>query len=250
MESYKSFASIYDEFMDNIDYSSWCDYIIEILNEYGITDGELLELGCGTGSITELLASKGYTMIGLDNSAEMLSIATEKKDESGHDILYILQDMREFELHGRVRAIISVCDSMNYILTEDDLVKIFKQANKYLDADGVLIFDLNTIYKYEKILSYNTFAENREEGSFIWENFYDEKTQINEYDLTLFIAKADGSYQKNEELHYQRGYSLATIKELVVKAGLEFVNAYDAFTFDQPKENSERIYVVAKRRDL
>lgn len=247
MESYKTFASLYDEFMDNVDYSAWSDFLARLLNEYGVASGTLLELGCGTGTITELLAAKGYDMIGVDNSAEMLSIAANKKSESGHDILYLLQDMREFELHGTVRAIISVCDSMNYILEDADLLKVFKRAKNYLDPGGVLIFDLNTIYKYEKVLGDNTFAENREEGSFIWENFYDEETQINEYDLTLFIPSEDGSYQKSEETHYQRAYALETIKGLIIKAGLEFVAVYDAFTFDEPEEDSERMCIVAKR---
>jgi Methylase involved in ubiquinone/menaquinone biosynthesis len=247
MEAYRDFASVYDMFMDNIDYTAWSDYIVELLNKYGITDGQILELGCGTGTITELLANKGYEMIGLDNSSEMLSVATDKKSESGHDILYILQDMSEFELHRSVNAIISVCDSMNYILEENDLLKVFKQVNEYLDIDGVFIFDLNTIYKYEKMLGDNTFAENREDGSFIWENFYDEGTQINEYDLTLFIANEDGSYQKSEEVHSQRAYAIWQIKDLLKRVGLETVKVYDAFTFEEPKDDSERIYIIARK---
>lgn len=247
MKAYTDFANVYDMFMDNIDYPAWSEYVAKLLNKYGITDGQVLELGCGTGAITELLASKGYKMIGLDNSPEMLSIATDKKHASGHDILYILQDMCEFELHEKVRAIISVCDSMNYILEEDDLLAVFKRANEYLDKGGVFIFDLNTVYKYGEILADNTFAENREEGSFIWENFYDGKTQINEYDLTLFVPRADGAFGKSEETHYQRAYSLEVIKQLLVSVGLEFVTAYDAFTFNEPKENSERVYVVARK---
>jgi len=185
-------------------------------------------------------------MIGLDNSAEMLSVAMDKKMNSEYDILYTLQDMCEFEVHGNVRAIISVCDSINYILEEEDLLKVFKKAGDYLDKAGRFIFDLNTIYKYEKVLSDNTFAESRDEGSFIWENFYDENTQINEYDLNLFVPNADGLYQKSEETHYQRAYSLETIKILLEKAGLKLDVAYDAFTFDEPREDSERIYIVAK----
>jgi len=247
MPSYKSFASVYDMFMDNVDYPAWGNYVAQLLNKYSVVDGTVLELGCGTGTITELLAAKGYDMIGLDNSAEMLSVAMDKKIASGQDILYILQDMRELELHRAVHAIISICDSMNYILEDEDLLKVFKRVNHYLESEGVFIFDLNTDYKYKEILADNIFAENREESSFIWENFYDEKTQVNEYDLTLFMHIEDGLYQKNEETHYQRAYSLETIKKLLAKAGLEFVIAYDAFTFKEPKNNSERIYVIARK---
>jgi len=247
MESYKSFASVYDLFMDNIDYRAWSNYIIELFGRYGISEGLVLELGCGTGAITELLADKGYDMIGIDNSAEMLDVAMNKRAESGKDILYLLQDMREFELYGTVRGIISVCDSMNYILEAEELLEVFRLANNYLDPGGLFIFDLNTLYKYEEVLGETVFAENREEGSFIWNNFYDQQEQLNEYDLTLFIPSNDkGMYQKYEETHYQRGYDMGVIKELLVKAGLEFKAVYDAFTFSEPRVDSERIYIVAQ----
>ena len=115
MEAYTSFARVYDTFMDNVPYKEWADYLGKILKEYGIDDGLVLDLGCGTGSMTEMLASSGYDMIGVDNAEEMLEIAMEKKVESGHDILYLLQDMREFELYGTVRAVISACDSVIWI---------------------------------------------------------------------------------------------------------------------------------------
>ena len=110
MDAYTSFASVYDTFMDNIPYEEWAEYLVDLLKEYGINDGLVLDLGCGTGNMTELLASAGYDMIGVDNAEEMLEIAMEKREKSGHDILYLLQDMREFELYGTVKAIVSICD--------------------------------------------------------------------------------------------------------------------------------------------
>lgn len=247
MSSYESFARVYDLFMDNIPYEQWCEYLAGLLKEYGITDGLVLELGCGTGNITRLLADKGYDMIGVDNAPDMLEIAMEKKETEGQDILYLLQDMREFELYGTVRAVISICDSMNYITEEEDLLRVFKLVNNYLDPGGVFIFDLNTLYKYREVMGECTIAENREDGSFIWENYFDEENDINEYDLTLFIAEGEsGLFRKYEETHYQRGYELETIKALLEKAGLIFVDAYDAFTKEPPKEDSERIYVIAR----
>lgn len=115
MGAYEKFAQVYDLFMDNIDYEEWADYITDHLKKYGIEDGLVLELGCGTGTMTGLLADRGYDMIGVDNSGEMLAEAMEKRMESGQDILYLQQDMQEFELYGTVRAIVSVCDSLNYI---------------------------------------------------------------------------------------------------------------------------------------
>ena len=133
--------------MDNIPYEEWAEYLMTLLREYNVNNGLVLDLGCGTGNMTELLANAGYDMIGVDNAEEMLEIAMEKRAESGHDILYLLQDMREFELYGTVKAIVSICDSINYITEEEDLLEVFKLANNYLDPQGVFIFDFNTVYK-------------------------------------------------------------------------------------------------------
>lgn len=137
MDAYTGFAAVYDMFMDNIPYEEWCEYICMILREYGITDGLLLELGCGTGSLTDLLAGMGYDMIGIDNSDEMLQLALDKREQSGNDILYLNQDMRDFELYGTVKAVVSICDSMNYILEEEELIQVFRLVNNYLDPKGI-----------------------------------------------------------------------------------------------------------------
>lgn len=250
MEAYSSFARVYDLFMDNVPYEEWSKYIIGLLNEYGISEGLMLDLGCGTGKLTRLLAKAGFDMIGVDNAEEMLEIAREAgyEDENVPDILYLLQDMREFELYGTVRAVVSICDSMNYILEEEDLLTVFKLVNNYLDPKGLFIFDLNTIYKYRELLGETTISENREEGSFIWNNYFDEEEKINEYDLTLFIREEGDLYRKYEETHYQRAYELETVKNLIEQAGMEFVAAYDAFTKEPVKADSERIYVIAREK--
>ena len=147
MEAYTDFASVYDELMDNIPYGTWCENIVEELKHYGITDGIVCELGCGTGSVTELLAAKGFDMIGVDASQEMLRIACEKRARSGMDILYLNQDMREFELYGTVRAVVSICDSINYLLDKESLQACFRLVQNYLDPDGIFFFDFNTRYK-------------------------------------------------------------------------------------------------------
>ena len=248
MEAYTDFAQVYDTFMDNAPYENWADFLAGRLREDGIRDGLVLDLGCGTGTVTRLLAEKGYDMIGVDASEEMLQAAMEKRTRSGQDILYLLQDMREFELYGTVRAVVSICDSINYILEYEDLVRVFTLVNNYLDPGGVFIFDLNTVYKYQNILGDNTFAEDREESSFIWDNFYDEEDQVNEYDLTLFIREENGLYRKYTETHYQKAYDLTTVRRALKEAGMEFAAAYDAFTKEPPKKDSERIYVIAREK--
>lgn len=243
MEAYTSFAQVYDLFMDNVPYEVWGEYLDKLFKEYGIEDGLLLDLGCGTGKLTRILNEKGYDMIGVDYSYEMLDIAKMQSDES---ILYLMQDMREFELYGTVRGIYSACDCVNYILEEDELREVFALANNYLDPGGIFVFDVNTPYKYYELLAENTFAENRKEGSFIWENYFDEEELINEYDLTLYIQEEDGRYQRFEETHYQRCYDLNRIQTLLEETGLEFIAMYDAYTKEPVSEESEKVLFVAR----
>ena len=245
MEAYTGFAEVYDVFQDNVPYEEWCSYVTGLLKEYQVMDGLVLDLGCGTGSLTGLMARSGYDMIGIDNSGEMLQIAMNKRNASGLNILYLLQDMRGFELYGTVKAVISICDSMNYIMEYQELVEVFRLVNNYLDPKGVFIFDLNTEYKYRELLADNTFAEDREESSFIWNNFYDEEDKVNEYDLTLFVKEGE-LYRKFEETHYQRAYGLDQIQQAIRDGGMEFVAAYDACTRNPVQQDSERIYVIAR----
>ncbi len=244
MDAYTGFAEVYDLFMDDIPYGEWCEYVAGLLAEYGIQDGLLLDLGCGTGKLTRRLADRGFDMIGIDLSEEMLEIAREKSDPE--QILYLMQDMREFELYGTVRAIVSICDSMNYLMGYEELVQVLGLANNYLDPGGIFLFDMNTLYKYETLLGEQTIAENREEGSFIWENYYDEEERINQYDLTLFIRQEGGLYRKYEETHYQYAFDLKEVEQAVREAGMELVAVYDAFTREPVRTDSQRVYVIAR----
>jgi len=246
--AYTKFASIYDIFMDGTPYEKWCDYICEILAENKITDGIIADLGCGTGMLTRLLSRRGYDMIGIDYAEDMLAVAREKQAEADQSILYLSQDMREFELYGTVAAIVSVCDSINYILEEEEILQVFKLVNNYLDPKGLFIFDLNMEYKYQEILGDSIIAENREEGSFIWENFYDSETQINEYELTLFLPEQEdsGLFRKYKELHYQRAYDLCTMQDLLKQAGMECIAIFDAFTREPVRADSERVCIIAR----
>lgn len=275
MEAYTDFAQVYDEFMDETPYEEWCAFLVGMLGRYGlkevadedsrllddtyvISDGPneqhlrqerntILDLGCGTGTLTQLLARKGYDMIGVDNAQEMLQIAMEKRDESGLDILYLLQDMREFELYGTVGAVVSVCDSINYLLEEEEVLRTFKLVHTYLYPGGVFIFDFNTVYKYSQIIGDATIAENREDCSFIWENYYHEAEEINEYDLTIFVRSKEALFQRFQETHYQRGYRLEQMCRLVEQAGLKIVETLDADTREAAGQESERVYIVAKK---
>ena len=244
MESYIGFAQVYDKFMDNVDYKQWCDYVISILKEYGIEKDTVVELGCGSGNATKLLSEAGYHMIGIDNSQEMLEIAMDKRGES--EILYVLQDMRTFELPGSVPAMVSIGDSMNYITEDEDLKKVFSQVARYLEKDGIFVFDLKTIHYFSDI-GEAVIAEDRDECSFIWDNYFNKDDNINEYQLSVFVRGEDGRFDKYEEVHYQRAYSLEEIKNAAESSGLKLAGAYNAFTKETAGEENDRIYVVMKK---
>ncbi len=247
MEAYSVFSEIYDEFMDNIPYEKWGNYITDILKSHGITEGLVCDLGCGTGMMTRYMADKGYDMIGVDLSEDMLLCAREYEDSSGR-ILYLNQDMRELELYGTVGAVVSVCDSMNYITDTDDFCTVLKKVNNYLEKDGLFIFDMKTPYFYANVLGTSVQADNREDAALIWENEYDAETGINSYELTMFLADCDtsGMYERYTEYHEQKAYSIEDVKEMIKDSGMELVGVYDECTFNEPKENSERVYFVVR----
>ncbi len=324
MSSYEHFASIYDIFMDNIPYREWADRIISIIREHGVLsvpEGDealasearlLVDLGCGTGVMTRLMKDAGFDCIGIDLSPEMLDIAMSYNAGSDQspimseeipspdpedvsdisspdttdtaDILYLCQDMREFELYSTVGYIISVCDSINYLLTDEDVIACFKLVNNYLYPGGLFIFDFNTVHNYESIGD-STIAENRPEGSFIWENYYDPETHINEYDLTLYIREdladnplpqnrddhmvsvpdsqptsdpadqneddtdmydPDSAYIRSQETHTQRGYTLDEMLGFLKKTGLQVISYIDSDTGGEITAETSRILMVSK----
>ena len=252
MDAYTAFASVYDEFMDDIPYEEWHKYIVQLLKENNVEKGTVAELGCGTGTMTQMLESSGYDMIGIDMSEDMLMIANEKKYETGSDILYLLQDMCELELYSTVDAFVSICDSVNYITEKEDLIEAFKRVNKYLDEDGVFIFDFKTDYFYKEVLGDTVIARSDEESSYIWDNYYYEDNKINEYELTIFIKDDDDDVDDNifrqyKETHYQKGYTIDEIKELINLSGLKLCKAYDAFTHNEVRTDSERVYIICKK---
>lgn len=261
MGAYQDFAGVYDEFMDDTPYEQWCERLDLLIRKYGVSlperdvegllDSEknlVVDLGCGTGTLTELMYSRGYDMIGVDSSESMLNLAMEKKGSSGSEILYLQQDMRELELYSTVGTVFSVCDSLNYILEESELLTVFSLINNYLFPGGVFIFDFNTEYKYREVIGNTTIAENREDCSFIWENFYDPEEKINEYDLTVFVREEKESFRRFSETHFQRGYTVEQVTGLVEQAGMTVVEIMDADTGEAVKNTSERIYVVAREQ--
>lgn len=270
MRAYSDFAGVYDELMDNVPYETWCENIAALIERYGISRpaGQggpgreevsqaesllaserdlVLDLGCGTGTLTQLLRKKGYDMIGVDNSPEMLGIAMEKNGENG-GILYLLQDMREFQLYSTVGTVLSVCDSLNYLLEEEELLQVFQLVNNYLYPGGLFLFDFNTVYKYSQVIGDTVIAENREDCAFIWENYYHEQEEINEYDLTVFVREEGERFRRFAENHLQRGYRPQTMRSLVEQAGMRVIRLLDADTMGEVTDQSERVYMLAREQ--
>lgn len=247
MSKYMTFASIYDTFMDNIPYEDWIKYIVKILDMNNIKDGTIIDLACGTGNISIALSKLGYEMIGVDLSYDMLNVAYDKTKEQGLDIIYLNKDMRNLNIDRKAKAVISICDSINYLLNEDDILKTFKSVKKALNEnEGIFIFDLNTIYYYQEVLGDNIMAENKDNASIIWENTYYREDNINEIFLTMFVLDSDNTYSKFEEEHIRRAYSIEDIEKLIYKAGFNKINIYDGYTLNKVHEKSERICFIVK----
>ena len=243
MESYTDFAYIYDKLIDQ-DYEKWADYIEEIFRINGKKPNLVLDLGCGTGNITNILAKRGYDMIGIDISPDMLNVARDKAADEGLDVLYLCQDIREFELYGTVDAIICTLDVLNYITEPEDLKHVFSLIKNYLNSDGIFIFDINTEYKLKNVLGNNTFVYEENGIFYTWENEYDKN--ISTQYLTFFAETQDGLYERFDETHVQRAYTTEEIKEKLTENKLSFEAEYGLFTFEKPDETCEKKVMVSK----
>lgn len=264
MESYTNFAYVYDTFMDQEPYEEWADRVCGFLEQYGFaraaspspdSDGSderniVVDLGCGTGKLTEILADRGYDMIGIDLSEDMLAIAQERRLESGRDILYTLQDMRNFELYGAAGAMVSVGDSINYLLEESDLEEMFRCVQRGLLPQGIFVFDFKTIHLYRDEIGDRTIAEDRGDCAFIWDNYYDPETCINEYDLAIFVQEEgdDSSlFRRFDEVHRQRGYTPEQLKLAAEKAGLVWITMQDVDTGGEVTSRTERAMAAVRK---
>lgn len=244
--SYNHFSYVYDKFMDNIPYKEWCTYLTGLFHRHHIFNGRLVELGCGTATLSLLMEQQGFHITGIDNSPDMLTMASEKLHYDSH-ITLLLQNMCDLELNETYDGFFCVCDSLNYLLSPEDILCTFQGVKTYLKPNGVFIFDLKTIHFYKDVLGDQTFCEHQSDCSYTWENNFFEEDNVNQYDLTIFVRKDNSNlYAKYNEVHHQRGYHLEEIIDLLSLAGLEYVTAYDAFTDHPPTVDSERIYIIAR----
>lgn len=253
---YGSISEIYDKINAEVDYKSWADYFEVCFKRFLTKKPELiLDLACGTGSMTLELAARGYDMIGADGSDSMLMKAMDNAyDKNISDVLFIRQDMRDFELYGTVGAVTCCLDSINYLVNDEDIVKCFKCVHNYLDPDGLFLFDINTPYKFEKIYSDNAYIhEIYDDESAInyfcgWQNEYDNDTKLCTFYLSVFTENENGTYNREDEVQTEKCYSLDSIKNHLKICGFELLGVFADFDFNKPTDTSERWHIVARAK--
>ena len=248
-DGYLAIASVYDKLNKEIDYSGWADFFERCFEKYGREKPTLvLDLACGTGRMTCEMARRGYDMIGIDGSVDMLSEAYSK-DTAG--ILYLCQDMREFELYGTVGATLCCLDSLNYLVNDGELETVFSLVHNYSDPDALFLFDVNSEFKFENIYADNSYIledENDDGGAIFcgWQNSYDKENKICNFYLSVFEEREYGEYYRADEEQKERCYSIDEIKNALQKNGFELLDIFSDTDFSSVTEQSERLYFVAR----
>lgn len=245
--SYQHFALLYDELMMDAPYDNWLQLVMKNIKKYGNGGKRLLDLGCGTGTLSIPLSIQGYNVTGIDLSEEMLAIAQTKSMEAGVQISFFQQDMKELEGFEPFDVIGIFCDSLNYLRTEQDVEDTFKNIYDHLIPGGILLFDVHSIYKIESIFIDQTYFSNEEEISYIWNCTRGEQPHSVEHDLTFFVKENDYSYYRYDEVHYQRTFEIDTYRQWLENAGFEIMEVSADFTEEKPTDKSERIFFTAKK---
>ncbi|MCH4889506.1 class I SAM-dependent methyltransferase [Acidaminobacter sp. JC074] len=243
---YQGFARVYDQLMKDTPYDTWFENLQKIIKSYDIKGKEVLELACGTGAMTRKLYKAGYKVLGTDLSQEMLEIALETSYDQNLKIQFIQQDMTSLDLFHKYDMIVSFCDGFNYLIEDGQLDKALDSCRAYIKDQGYLIFDISSDYKLEHVLGQNVFTETSDEACYIWENYYDEKSKILEFDLTLF-EKQGNMYQRHDEVHKQRAYTIDEIQTSMAKNGFECLEVIDTNTGEKVTPESERWLFIGRK---
>ncbi len=247
MSRYSAFARFYDNLTSNIDYKKHSEYYVEIIERFGgERNGILLDLACGTGSLSEKMSEAGFDVIGVDFSQEMLSIAIDKKIESGLDVQYLCQDMTRLDMFGTVDVTICALDSLNHLDGMSSVQRVFERVSLFSNPDALFIFDMNTIFKHRNVLSDNIFLYDTPEVYCVWENEYSEKDSRVDISLTFFEC-IDGCYKRSSERFFEKAYDADEILASLEKAGFEVLATYDYMTTCPFNDNSEKITFVARK---
>lgn len=250
MEAYMGFAAVYDNFMEEVDYPQWIQHLEDTLKRLRKQPKTIVDLGCGTGNVTIPLARKGYEVLGVDLSCDMLAEAQHKAAKENLSIPFFCQDMVELALPRKVDAIISLCDSLNYLIEDGELRVAFEHVAASLVEGGLFLFDMNTAYKFQEVLGNKTYAATTEEAAYFWENSYDPEDGINEYYVNFFFRQAGKeTYERVEEYHYERAYTLDEVKAYLEECNMELLGVYDGYGNLPPTDQTQRYFFVAKLKE-
>lgn len=239
-ESYRGFALAYDEMMAERNYREWAEYVLQLAGKYGVSQpSEILDLACGTGSFLQELRSCGASLYGADLSVEMLAVAAQKLDGAA---VLLQQDMRSLKLDFEFSLITCMCDSLNYLMSSEEIASAFRSIKRHLLPDGIFVADLNSKYKYQNLLGNDSFAEVFENSAYIWENSYDESTDICEMNIDFFVRERGELYRHLIECHHQKSYSLNELARLAAESGFSTIEFWSAFTGEKINPNAEEEY--------
>jgi SAM-dependent methyltransferase len=242
-------AEYYDR-LNGADYTAYAEYVQRVLDKYGKGEKELvLDLGCGTGSLTLALAELGYDMIGADISPEMLTVALDRAYDAGKSILYLNQDMRSFELYGTVDCIVCALDGINYLKKRDDVIKCFKLVRNYLNPGALFLFDVNSEYRFENVFAKRDFFLEDGDVYLGWKNDYRKKTRECDFYLTLFVKNESGSFDKFEEMQTEKLWTDTEIEQMIAESGLEIIDVYSGFDMKKAKKEDEKRFYVVRCRE-
>jgi SAM-dependent methyltransferase len=248
--SYDIFSSVYDILTENVEYERIAHKICSLLHENGVDRGLLLDLGCGTGTLSFLLEQKGFDVIGVDASEDMLSIANEKKYEDNSSALFLCQKAEELDLYGTIQCAVSSLDTFNHIDSIENIEKAISLVSLFMDMNGIFIFDMNTPYKHKKVLGNNTFVYDMDEVYCVWQNSYDENAERTDIDLDFFIKNEDDEcFERYSESFSEYIYDVEEIISILKKCGFTPIATIDDYTEKPVSDTTERITFIAKKTE-
>ncbi len=243
---YSDFAYSYDALMSDVDYEKRTEYICSLFAKFDQMPTLMLDLACGTGEFSNRFADKGVSVIGVDISYDMLSIAREKTAEQDKEILYLCQDASKLDLYGTVDGAICCIDSLNHITDYDRFCAAIQRVSLFLENDRLFVFDLNTVYKHRCVLGNNTFVIDTDEVYCVWQNEYNEAENIVDINLDFFIPEGDGYYRTGESF-CERAYTTDEIETALNRAGLKIEAVFDDMSYSEPSNTSERVIYVTRK---
>lgn len=247
MSAYEALARAYDALTWDVNYARRADYIEKLFRRSRIPVHTVLDLACGTGEMTALLTERGYELIAVDGSPEMLARAREKAAGlAGEPPLFLNQEMPRLDLYDTVDAAICCLDSLNYLTSAKDVRRTFERLHLFISPGGLLVFDISTIEKFAA-LDGQVFLDETEDFYCVWRTEYDKRSRICSYWLDLFTRCPGGEWTRSNEEHHQRGYTVDELRAWLMEAGFTRVRTFGDCRMTAPKENAQRIYFAAIR---